>query len=246
MQAMHETSQRRATEAAARRTRKVVMEHWGQLKNAAGTAGSGGPAIPRWNEFQGLPVVNTLLKPKAAANDVEGLKKKDSTLAKMVEANVNTWDNRTRAQFRKILQVPIAKKNQVPEPDIVPPLDRVTSLFECTQCKSVGVGLAQEGTLTFYSAIKHRCAGASRKFQWSTNLFQPDHYGIQIAQYAVNLSGRAEDKTTRADMDALGPRFLCKLCMKPIYLTYSNLVSSTPSALRRLTYSEVDWPLEAP
>lgn len=226
MQTMFDTAQRRKDEAAIRATREAVKEHWGRLKNASGTASPAGTAVPRWNEFQALPVVDTLLRPKAGANDVKDLKRDDSTLAKMVQANVDTWDNRTRAQFRKMLNVPIPKKNQPPEPSTVPPLDRVTSLFECKQCKSVGLGLAQEGTLTFRSVVKHRCRGASRKFKWDTSSFQPDQLGIRIARHAVSLSGRTEDKTKREDMDALGSRFLCKLCPKSIILTYGNLVST--------------------
>lgn len=200
------------------------MTHWGQMKNEAGTTSLGGTVVPRWNEFQTLPVVNTLLKPKANASDLGDLKQKDSTLAKMVRENVDSWDKRTRAQFRKILKVPIPKKNQVLEAGTIPPLDRVTSLFECTKCKSVGLGLAQEGALTFYSAVKHRCPGASINFQWNADIFQPDDHATQIARYAVNLSGHDETKTTRLDMDALGQRFLCKLCARPIYLRYENLV----------------------
>lgn len=224
---MKDASQRRETEANMRKTRDTVVEHWQQLKNQSGMARSAGAIIPRINEFKALPVVKTLLKPNAGGNDVKELNRKDSTLAKLVGTSVAGWEKRTTGQFRKTLQVPIPKgKIPVPEPGVVPPLDRVTSLFECTKCKSVGLGLAQAGTLTFRSAVNHRCPGSSKKFQWSTDLFQPDTVGTQIAQLAIALSGRTEDKTKREDMDSLGPCFLCKICPRSIYLSYGNLVSA--------------------
>ncbi|KAG8747222.1 hypothetical protein FRC10_001838 [Ceratobasidium sp. 414] len=225
MQAMDDAAQRRRSEADRRETREAVKKHWHQLKNASGSAGS---IIPRLNEFNALPVVNALLKPKANDGEADDLNAKDSTLSKLVKSDVTTWEERTSAQFRKILQVPIPKKNQAPEPGVVPPLDRATSLFECTGCKSLELGVAQEGTLTFRSAVRHRCKNAPRKkFQWKPDLFQPDSVGIQIARHAVVSSGRIETRTTRKDMDDLGLRFLCAKCPSPIYLTFGNLVSSS-------------------
>ncbi|KAH7345254.1 hypothetical protein B0J17DRAFT_702703 [Rhizoctonia solani] len=223
---------RRKDEEALRNTRDAVKKHWAQLMNASGMAGENGTAVPRWNEFASLPVVNSLLKPTGheGAPDVKDLEKKDSTLAKLIQSDISSWDSRTQAQFRKILKipkVPVTKRNEVQEPGIVPPLDRITALFECTKCNSVGLGLAQEGTLTFKSAAKHRCPGTSpKKFQWSTDQFQPDKYAIDVARYAITLSGQAEDKTKRSNMDELGARFLCKLCTgkQPIHLSYPNLI----------------------
>ncbi|KAG9126787.1 hypothetical protein FRC07_001986 [Ceratobasidium sp. 392] len=222
MQVMDDAAQRRQSEASMRKTREAVEQHWHQLKNLSGPAGS---IIPRLNEFNSLPVVNALLKPKATDGEAGNLNAKDSTLSKLVKSDVTTWEERTCAQFRKILQVPIPKKNQAPEPGIVPPLDRVTSLFECAKCKSVGLSLAQEGTLTFRSAVKHQCKNApSKRFQWKPDSFQPDNVGIQISRFAVVASGRTEARTTRQDMDDLGPCFLCVKCPNPIYLTFGNLV----------------------
>ncbi|CAE6506934.1 unnamed protein product [Rhizoctonia solani] len=223
---------RRKDEEALRNTREAVKKHWAQLMNASGMAGENGTAVPRWNEFASLPVVNSLLKPTGheGALDVKDLEKKDSTLAKLIQSDINSWDSRTQAQFRKILKVPkvpITKRNEVQEPGIVPPLDRITALFECTKCSSIGLGLTQEGTLTFKSAVKHRCSGTSAKrFQWSTDQFQPDQYAIEVARHAIVLSGLAEDKTKRSNMDELGVRFLCKLCTgkQPIHLSYRNLI----------------------
>ncbi|KAL5641521.1 hypothetical protein ACGC1H_001863 [Rhizoctonia solani] len=232
MDEMVAKSKRRKDENALRSTREAVKKHWERMMNAFGLAGENGTVVPRWNEFASLPVVNSLLKPTGhdEALGVKDLEKKDSTLAKLIQSDVNSWDSRTQAQFRKILKIPkapIAKRNEAQEPSIAPPLDRVTALFECTKCKAVGIGLAQEGTLTFKSAVKHRCPNtSSKKFQWTTDLFQPDQYAIQVARYAITLSGLAEDKTKQSDMDALGARFHCKLCTgnHPIYLPYRNLI----------------------
>ncbi|KAG9091847.1 hypothetical protein FS749_016190 [Ceratobasidium sp. UAMH 11750] len=222
MQAMEAAAQRRRSEANRRETREAVKKHWHQLKNASGSAGF---IVPRLNEFNTLPVVNALLKPKAADGEADDLNTKDSTLSKLVKSDVTTWEERTSAQFRKMLQVPMPRKNHAPEPGVVPPLDRATSLFECIGCKSLELGVAQEGTLTFRSAVKHRCKNAPRKkFQWKSDLFQPDSIGIQIARHAVVSSGHVETKTTRKDMDELGPRFLCTKCPSPIYLTFGNLI----------------------
>ncbi|GAB1519367.1 hypothetical protein RhiTH_002433 [Rhizoctonia solani] len=220
---------RRKDETALRNTREAVKNHWQEMMNASGMSGQAGSCVPRWNEFALLPGVNSLLKPNGqdGALNVEDLQNKESTLTKMVQSNVDSWNSRTQGHFRKILKVPISKKNEVPEPGTVPPLDRVTALFECAKCKSVGLGLAQEGTLTFKSAVKHRCPGTSAKhFQWTTELFKPDQYGIQVAQHALALAGLVEDKTKRSDMDDIGLRFLCKLCTgkQPIYLEYRNLI----------------------
>ncbi|CUA77551.1 Zinc finger protein sdc-3 [Caenorhabditis elegans] [Rhizoctonia solani] len=232
MDQMVAKSKRRKDEDALRNTREAVKKHWEYMLNASGIAGDSGAAVPRWNEFASLPVVNSLLKPTGhdEALGVKDLKKKDSTLAKLIQSDINSWDNRTQAQFRKILKVPKAptiKKNEAQEPGIVSPLDQVTALFECTKCKALGKGVAQEGTLTFRSAVKHRCPNtSSTKFKWSTDLFQPDQYAIQVARHAIALSGLTEDKTKRSDMDALGARFHCKLCTgkQPIYLSYHNLI----------------------
>ncbi|CAE6411013.1 unnamed protein product [Rhizoctonia solani] len=229
MDEMVAKSKRRKDISALRNTRGKVRDHWQQMMNTSGMSGQAASAVPRWNEFASLPGVNSLLKPndQDGGLDVEDLNKKDSTLAKMVQSNVDSWNSRTQGHFRKILKVPMPKKNEVPEPGTVPPLDRVTALFECTKCKNVGVGLAQEGTLTFKSAVKHRCPGTSAKnFQWTTELFKPDEYAIQVARHALALSGLAEDKTKRSDMDELGARFLCKLCTgkQSIHLNYCNLI----------------------
>lgn len=229
---MKEASQRRKTEADLRKTRRIVDNHWQQLKNQSGMAGSSGPIIPRINEFKTLPVVSTLLKPNAGGSDVKELNKKNSTLANLVDTSVSGWEKSTSAQFRKLLKVPITKgKAPAPEPGVISPLNRITALFECTKCNSVGLGLAQEGTLTFRSAVSHRCKGSSKKFKWSTDLFQPDVAGIQIARQAIILSGRTEEKTKREDMDDLGACFLCKVCPSTIYLTYGNLVSKSCSRM---------------
>ncbi|ELU41529.1 hypothetical protein AG1IA_04430 [Rhizoctonia solani AG-1 IA] len=225
---------RRKDETALRNTREAVKNHWQEMMNASGMSGQAGSCVPRWNEFALLPGVNSLLKPNGqdGALNVEDLQNKESTLTKMVQSNVDSWNSRTQGHFRKILKVPISKKNEVPEPGTVPPLDRVTALFECAKCKSVGLGLAQEGTLIFKSAVKHRCPGTSAKhFQWTTELFKPDQYGIQVAQHALALAGLVEDKTKRSDMDDIGLRFLCKLCTgkQPIYLEYRNLVDTVPA-----------------
>ncbi|KAG8691978.1 hypothetical protein FRC11_000852 [Ceratobasidium sp. 423] len=232
MDVMVAKSKRRKDEDALRSTREAVKKHWEQMMNASGMAGQDGNVVPRWNEFASLPVVNSLLKPTSldGAPGVKDLEKKDSTLAKLVQSDVSSWEIRTQAQFRKILKIPkipITKRNEVQEPGIAAPLDRITALFECTKCKSVGLGLAQEGTLTFKSAVKHRCTHTpSKKFKWTTELFQPDEYAIQVARHAITLSGLAEDKTKRSDMDGLGARFLCKLCpgKQPIQLAYCNLI----------------------
>ncbi|CAE6456536.1 unnamed protein product [Rhizoctonia solani] len=232
MDEMVAKSKRRKDEVALRNTREAVKKHWERMMNASGLAGENGTVVPRWNEFASLPVVNSLLKPTGhdEALGVKDLEKKDSTLAKLIQSDVNSWDSRTQAQFRKILKIPkapIAKRNEVQDHGIAPPLDRVTALFECTKCKAVGIGLAQEGTLTFKSAVKHRCPNtSSKKFQWTTDLFQPDQYAIQVARHAITLIGLAEDKTKQSDMDALGLRFHCKLCTgkQSIYLAYRNLI----------------------
>ncbi|CAE7157755.1 unnamed protein product [Rhizoctonia solani] len=231
MDEMVAKSKRRKDQVALQNTRETVKKYWEQMMNDSGMAGESGTAIPQWNEFASLPVVNSLLKPAGHDKAFEPKDlEKGSTLANLIQSAISTWDSRTQAQFRKILNVPktpAAKKNEVQEPGIVPPLDRVTALFECTKCKTVGLGLTQEGTLTFKSAVKHRCPGTSpKKFQWSTGLFQPDQYATQVARHAVSLSELAEDKTKRSDMDALGTRFHCKLCTgkKPIYLPYRNLI----------------------
>ncbi|QRV90861.1 hypothetical protein RhiJN_18879 [Ceratobasidium sp. AG-Ba] len=238
MQAMHEAAERRQTEANIRNAREVVKSHWHELKN---TTSSSGSIVPRLNEFNALPVVHALLKPKASDGEIDELSNKDSTLNKLVNADVATWEERTRAQFRKILKIPIPKKNQPVDPDTVPPLDRVTSLFECTKCSCVGLGLAQEGTLTFRSAIKHRCKTApAKKFQWRPDLFRPDSIGIQIARHAVEASGRTEAKTNRKHMDELGPRFLCKICTKPIYLTFGSLIGH----MKRHTINDINKTFE--
>ncbi|CAE6524070.1 unnamed protein product [Rhizoctonia solani] len=232
MDKMMAKSKRRKDEDALRSTREAVKKHWEQMMNASGIAGQDGNVVPRWNEFASLPVVNSLLKPTGldGALGIEDLEKKDSTLAKLIQSDVSSWEGRTQAQFRKILKIPkapITKKNEVQEPGIVPPLDRVTALFECTKCKSVGLGLAQKGTLTFKSAVKHRCPDTTKEFKWTTDLFQPDQYAIQVARHAITLSGLTEDKTKISDMDGLGARFLCKLCTgkQPIRLAYCNLAS---------------------
>ncbi|KAF8609187.1 hypothetical protein BDV93DRAFT_518034 [Ceratobasidium sp. AG-I] len=225
MESMKAAAQRRKTEANLRKTRGMVNDHWQLLKNQSGMAGSTGPIIPRVNEFKALPVVSTLLKPNAGGSDVKELNKKDSTLAKLVDTSVSGWEKSTSAQFRKLLKVPITKgKAPALEPGVISPLNRITALFECTKCKSVGIGLAQEGTLTLRSAVNHRCAGSSKKFKWSSDLFQPDAVAIQIAQQALALSGRTEEKTKREDMDDLGACFLCKVCTCTIHLTYGNLI----------------------
>ncbi|KAG8713684.1 hypothetical protein FRC09_018451 [Ceratobasidium sp. 395] len=222
MQAMEDAAERRQLEANMRKTKEATRQHWHQLKNVSGQAGS---IVPRLNEFNALPVVNALLKPKASDGEIKDLYAKDSTLSKLVKSDVTTWEERTCAQFRKILQIPIPKKNQNPEPGVIPPLDRATSLFECARCKSVDLGLAQEGTLTFRSAVKHRCKhAASKKFQWKPDLFQPDTIGIHIARLAVVSSGLSETKANRRDMNNLGPRFMCTKCPNHIYLTFGNLI----------------------
>ena len=175
--------------------------------------------------------------------------KRSELIGGMIDSDLKNWVRTTLVAFDSMLGQP---KWRSASTRVLHPAERVTARFICAVCSGPPktCTLFAE-SLNFREACAHECVRYSRKAvakrKWRADQFVPDQkvriclpelrlidyakancicpQAIDILSLALSLLGlKEETRETKAQIELIGARFLCKSCDSPIVMTFQRLV----------------------
>lgn len=170
--------------------------------------------------------------------------KRSELIGGMIDIDLKNWVQTALVAFDSILGQPKWKSAST---RVLHPAERVTARFICAVCSSPPKPYATfADSLDFREACAHECRKAVEKRKWRADQFVPDQkvlclHGLRLIGYAkadclcpqaidilsmaLSLLGlKEEDRETKAQIELVGARFLCRSCDSPIVMTFQRLV----------------------
>ncbi|KAF8496548.1 hypothetical protein F5888DRAFT_1890115 [Russula emetica] len=198
------------------------------------------PVIPILAEFRELPIIkalhdrddampipsNTTNSSSANIRVLESELKRSELISGMIDSDLKNWVQTALAAFDSMLGQPKWKSAST---RVLHPAERVTARFICAVCSSPPKTCTTSAeSLDFREACAHECVRHSRKAvakrKWRADQFVPDQKAIDILSLALSLLGlKEENRETKAKIELIGARFLCKSCDSPIVMTFQRL-----------------------
>lgn len=162
-----ESRQRREHEAAYRRRREGVQQHYEQLKLSGKHK-----TLPSLAQFRQLPIVNILQSKTSSKTDVADDLQNSTLVKELLQSDLQKWQESARAVLAATLGLPDWKNANKTK---LHPVDRLTARFKCKEC---GPKSHAGRYLSFASACAHACARPDQKTttknKWSADQFEKD------------------------------------------------------------------------
>ncbi|KZT03856.1 uncharacterized protein LAESUDRAFT_728854 [Laetiporus sulphureus 93-53] len=218
---MKERSARRGYEAAYKKRRDDVEEHYKRLQSMKEKK-----VLPTLAEFRKLSIMKVMQAKSCDATSGIAADLKNSTfITALLEENLEKWREDARAALGTVLGYPAWKATSKTK---LHPVDRVTAWFRCKRCH--GAQKKGEDTpLDFIAACSHRCSYLDKrrraKDNWSAQLFEPDTQAIQLVNQLLAISGlSAEDPDTGYFFENSGFMFVCLSCPSHLFMDFNTAI----------------------
>jgi len=129
------------------------------------------PILPNLQVFRNLPILHALQRKSAAENIQEDLQ--SDAITTSVRDELGQWIRRAKDDVMELFGFGRRKgfEEYRPQASKTHPLERVTALFQCKECKRVGGSYGRMGVLDFKGLCLHECIQPGRSIadrtKWS-------------------------------------------------------------------------------